>query len=75
MPTVFVIPVRNPEELREALIMDLQRRLSRLDFEETRLTRRKIDQRAIQRAKMELEEVLSFWQEVELRGKRGTPTS
>ncbi len=56
-------------ELRDEFLSDIHRRLASLDTQAS-FTKQATEAGKIGRAKQELEAVLAFWQEVELRGGR-----
>lgn len=58
---------RTLDELRAEFLSDIHRRLAGLDLE-AKHERQATKAAAIARGKLELESLLSFWQEVELRG-------
>ena len=63
----FITHARTLTELRDEFLSDIHRRLLSLDTE-SRYEKRIGRLQAIARAKMELESLLGFWQDIELRG-------
>lgn len=70
-PARFSTHARSLDELRSEFLSDIHRRLASLDLE-ARHEKQATKATAIARAKLELEALLGFWTEIELRGaKRG----
>jgi len=65
----FVTHARTLDELRAEFVSDIQRRLRSLDTQ-ARLTSNANEASRIARAKIELETIAEFWQEVEIKGGR-----
>lgn len=65
----YISHARTLEELRQELLSDLKRRLDNLDrlisFEATKVGKTKLESR-----KLELEDMVRFWQAVELKNER-----
>lgn len=72
MPTTnarFITHARTLDELRSEFLSDIHRRLRGLDAQ-VAFTKNATEAGKIGRAKQELEALLEFWQEVELRGSK-----
>ena len=71
MTATFVTHARTLTELRDEFVSDLHRRLAVLDVL-TRHEKIATKAAALARAKMEIEDALTYWSKVELRGSKRT---
>lgn len=68
--TTYVTHARTLEELRAEFVSDLRRRIDTLDSTLRHTQPPASEAARIARAKIELESVIDFWSEVELRANR-----
>lgn len=66
----FISNARSLEELRSEFISDIHRRIATLDSQQNIFGKNAAVATRIAARKTELEEMLDFWQKVELKGRK-----